>query len=832
MPPATLDSTKKKAAGASKWLSRLLFALLSVVLVVLIMAPTAIKTGAQQWLSEQTQGAVTIGEVKLNLFAGKFSLRGLTIPSRDTAQTPDTSIEYASVEIDMSALLRQEIVVEGITLSHARIIIDRTKEQLEIAGITIPRTAPDATAPTTATSSTPKFAINSIRLEAVTLDYRSDDISKAITIDDTTIKNISTLQSADSIQVAVTLEIDNSQIDYQGEVRLFTEEPSLQGTLAVTRLNIASFNALIPQSEFVINDVVVSLQTAVSGMLPKKGAPHFKIAGQSTLSNIDIASRSSGEPLLQLASIEFSKIELEYPHSKDPSSDAMQVTLNIGIDKGRIDYQGELFVFADTPAFRGDLNISAFDITPFSPLIPLPDLALNDLNASLQSTFDGTFPKQGSPILNLTGHSTLNNLDITSTLHSDTYVKLKTVEVKQIDVQYPARISIGAIVLKDLNSSIFRDSEGNLLSKPQTDPAATETATTTPASQENTATPLALAIDSLSIEGNSSLLFKDAAVTPEFNIKLQPIALSVGRIDTTQVNAETPVSLSANINDNGTIKMKGKVTPLAEELMVTLNTHLTGLALPTLSPYTEKYIGYELRRGRLGVESDLSIKSGQLQANNKLTLTKLSIKESDPEKAQGLIKQLEMPLDSALDLLRDKDENITFTLPVEGRLDDPQFKLDGVIKLALGKGMKMAAMNYLAGALQPLGTILLAKDLFGVATKPRFKSLDFNPGDANLSKEMQAYLDKIGELLKKRPQLAITLCGIANGSDRSTIAEKEATVQQQRLHALAKTRGDNARTYLIEQQDVALSRLFECNPKVKANTESNEGLIEGVEIFL
>lgn len=832
MSPATHHPTQKKASGTRKWLSRLLFALLVLIFVALTVAPVAIKTGAQQWLSEQTQSAVTIGEVKLNLFAGKFSLRGLTILPHDSAQTTATSIEYASVEIDMGALLNQEIVIEGITLSHARIIIDRTKVRLEIAGITIPQSAPDTAAPATTPSSAPRFAINSIKLEAVTLDYRSDDISKAITIDDTTIKNISTLQAAESIQVAVTLEFDNSQIDYQGEVRLFTDEPSLQGTLAISRLNIASFNTLIPQSEFVINDLAVTLKTTVSAMLPQKGPPHFKITGQSTLSNIDITSSSSGDPLLQLASIELNKIELQYPHSKNPSSDAMQVALNLGIDKGRIDYQGELFVFADTPAFRGDLNISAFDITPFTPLIPLPDLVLNDLNVSLQSTFDGTASKQGSLRLNLTGHSTLNNLDITSTLHSATYVKLKTVEVKQIDIQYPTRISIGAIVLKDLNSSIFRDSEGNLLSKPQTDSAAESPATSIQTPQENAATPLALAIDSLSIEGNSSLLFKDAAVTPEFNIKLQPIALSVGRIDTTQVKAETPVSLSANINDNGTIKMKGKVTPLAEELMVTLNTHLTGLALPALSPYTEKYIGYELRRGRLSVESDLSIKSGQLQAKNRLTLAKLSIKESDPEKAKGLIKQLEMPLDSALDLLRDKEENITFTLPVEGRLDDPQFKLDGVIKLALGRGMKMAAMNYLANALQPLGTILLAKDLLGVATKPRFKSLDFNPGEANLSKEMQAYLDKIGELLKKRPQLAITLCGIASGSDRSTMAEQEAAVQQQLLHALAKTRGDNARAYLIEQQDVALSRLFECNPKVKAHTESNEGLIEGVEIFL
>ena len=697
----------------------------------MVTTPIAIKIGLQKWLSEQTQRNVTIAEVNLNIFSGKVFLRQLHIPHQNKAERP-SSLEYASITIDMRALFQQQIVVNEITLSHAGIAIDQTTGQLHIAGIPIPQstdsTAEQAAEPATATSASKPvdITINSITLDTISLNYRSNEMS----------------------------------------------------------------------SDIVINSKIKNINTA---------AP----------------------------------------------DEAMLIALNLGIDKGEIRYQGELHPFLATPAIEGELIINNLDLATFAPLAPQDDFTINQFTLNHQSNFNGTFPIDGAPQVNLTGDTTLNNIDIVATLNNETYLKTASIAINKIDVQYPTAISIGEVIISDLDTALLKDKDGNLLTKakPTSDVTAAATSDTTPPSEQGPAP--TFSIGSLSIEGNSALVFSDASVAPPFNIKLQPLSLTLGSINTANPNAETALSLNANINETGATKLTGHFAPLADELTLTLNNTLTKLELPILSPYTEQAIGYQLRRGRLSAETALEIKGDKLKVSNKLTLAKLSIKESDPEKAQGLIEQLEMPLDSALDLLRDGDDNIVFDLPVNGSLSDPQFKLGGVIKLAIGKGMKMAAMKYLTSALQPLGTLLLAKDIVGVIAKPRFKPLSFEAGKSELDKETYAYLDKIGGLLTSRPQLSISLCGIANNDDQlalsttptpastpaSTPEQKEASKTasaqpiKEQLYTLATTRADNARTHL-NQQGVDNHQLFKCNPEINPENGDSDSIVEGVTISL
>jgi hypothetical protein len=720
---ALAKTTKKKKS----LLARLLVTLLCALILLMVTTPIAIKIGLQKWLSEQAQRNVTIAEVNLNIFSGKLFLRQLHIPHQNKAERP-SSLEYASITIDMRALFQQQIVVNEITLSHADIAIEQAADQLQIAGILIPQntdsTAEPVTEPVTelaaATSDSKPvdITIHSITLDTILINYRSDEMSRDIEI----------------------------------------------------------------------NSKIKNIQTA---------AP----------------------------------------------DEAILIALSLGIDKGEIRYQGELHPFLTTPAIEGELTINNLDLATFAALAPQDDFIINQFTLNHQSNFKGRFPIDGAPQLKLTGDTTLNNIDIVATLNNQTYLKTASIAINKIDVQYPTAISIGEVIISDLDTALLKDKDGNLLTKAKTasDVAAAATSNTTPPAEQGP-TPM-FSIGSLSIEGDSALAFSDASVAPPFNIKLQPLSLTLGSINTATPNAETALSLNANINETGATKLTGHLSPLADDLTLTLNNTLTKLELPILSPYTEQAIGYQLRRGRLSAETALEIKGDKLQVSNKLTLAKLSIKESDPEKAQGLIEELEMPLDSALDLLRDGDDNIVFDLPVNGSLSDPQFKLGGVLKLAIGKGMKMAAMKYLTSALQPLGTLLLAKDIVGVIAKPRFKPLSFEAGKSELDKNTYAYLEKIGDLLTSRPKLSISLCGIANNDDQQALsttptpeqkeASKAAPTQsiKEQLHTLATTRADNARSHL-NQQGVDNHQLFKCNPEINPENGDSDSVVEGVTISL
>jgi len=721
MTPPEIAATPAKTTKKKKsLLARLLATLLCTLILLLVTTPIVIKTGLQKWLSEQTQRNVTIAEVNLNIFSGKIFLRQLHIPHQNKAERP-SSLEYASITVDMRALFQQQIVVNEITLSHAGIAIDQTTDQLHIAGIPIPQNTDSTAEPATATSASKPvdITIHSITLDTISLNYRSDEMSRDIKI--------------------------NSEIK-----------------------------------------------------------------------NIKTAS----------------------------PEEAMLIALSLGIDRGEIRYQGELHPFLTTPTIDGELIINNLDLATFAPLAPQDDFIINQFALNHQSHINGTFPMDDAPQIKLTGDATLNNIDIVATLNNQTYLKTASIAINKINVEYPTAISIGEVIISGLDTALLKDNDGNLLTKakPASDVTSATSSNTTPPAEQSPAPTFSMG--SLSIEGNSALAFSDASVAPQFKIKLQPLSLTLGSINTAAPNAETALSLAANINQTGSTKLTGHLSPLADELALTLNNTLTKLELPILSPYTEQAIGYQLRRGRLSAETALVIKGDKLQVSNKLTLTKLSIKESDPEKAQGLIEQLEMPLDSALDLLRDGDDNIVFDLPVNGSLSDPQFKLGGVVKLAIGKGMKMAAMKYLTSALQPLGTLLLAKDIVGVIAKPRFKPLSFEAGKSELDKETYAYLDKIGDLLTSRPQLSISLCGIANNDDQLALSATPAPEQQkasgetapvqsikEQLYTLATARADNASAHL-NQQGVDNHQLFECNPEISPENGDSDSIVEGVDISL
>ena len=697
-------------------LARLFFTLLCTLAVLLVATPIAIKAGLQQWLSAQAQSDVTIAELKLNMFSGKLFLRQLNIPHQNKTQPP-SSLEYASIKIDIKALFQQQIVVNEITLSHADITINQTTEQLHIAGIPVPQTAPppaDTTPTTTHSGDRLAVTIETISLESVSLNYHSAHGSSKVVVDS---------------------KIKNTK----------TAEPDT----------------------------------------------------------------------------------------------AIDLSLHLNINNGDIRYQGQLRPFAATPSFNGELVLNKLDLTAFASFVPQNDFIINQLTLEHQSSINGTFPSDGTPQFNLKGDATLNNIDAITVLNDNSHLKATSIAVNKIDLQYPTSASIGAVIINDLDVALHRDNQGNLLVKaPPVEDNVSVTSSNTPL-KDNKKTELMFSIDSLSVEGDSTLSFSDATVTPQFNIRLAPLSLSLGSIDSAHPATKTSLSLNAHINKTAETTLTGNLSPLASDLNITLNNSLINLELPVISPYTEQAIGYQLRRGRLSAETTLEIKGEQLQATNKLTLAKLSIKEIDPEKAQGLIEQLEMPLDSALDLLRDSDDNIIFDLPINGSLNDPQFKLGGVVKLAVGKGMKIAAMKYLTSALQPIGTLLLAKDLVGVITKPRFKPLSFAAGNADLDPASSTYLNKIAELLISRPQLTISLCGIANQDDQralSTIAPQDdkqngTTIPREQLHTLATTRADNARSHLI-QLGISEQQLFACNPAVSPERGDSESIVEGVEITL
>jgi len=70
--------------------------------------------------------------------------------------------------------------------------------------------------------------------------------------------------------------------------------------------------------------------------------------------------------------------------------------------------------------------------------------------------------------------------------------------------------------------------------------------------------------------------------------------------------------------------------------------------------------------GFLSVDYTFKSDAGILDVNNDINLKNIKLMPDDQDKIDQLSKQLTMPLDTALSILRDKNNDINLSIPVQG----------------------------------------------------------------------------------------------------------------------------------------------------------------------
>jgi hypothetical protein len=222
------------------------------------------------------------------------------------------------------------------------------------------------------------------------------------------------------------------------------------------------------------------------------------------------------------------------------------------------------------------------------------------------------------------------------------------------------------------------------------------------------------------------------------------------------------LELRGRAEGTASLEILGKVNPLATPLALDIKGIVRDLELPPLSPYSIKYAGHGIERGKLSVDvAYLILPDGQLTASNKVVLNQLTF----GDKVEGAPASL--PVKLAVALLADRNGVIDINLPISGSLNDPQFRLGPVIfKVIVNLVVKAitAPFSLLANAFGGGGDEL--------------STVAFAPGSAALLPQAREGLDKVAKALNDRPALKMTVVGTA-----SLEAEREA-YKKERLRAL------------------------------------------------
>jgi hypothetical protein len=205
---------------------------------------------------------------------------------------------------------------------------------------------------------------------------------------------------------------------------------------------------------------------------------------------------------------------------------------------------------------------------------------------------------------------------------------------------------------------------------------------------------------------------------------------------------------------------------------VDLKIDFKDMDLSPLSPYSGRYAGYTIEKGKLSMSLKYLIVKKKLDASNNVFLDQFTFGESvDSPDATKL------PVRLAIALLKNRKGEISLDLPLSGSLDDPQFSLGRVIiKIIVNLLVKAATSPFaLLGA------------IFGGGEELSY--LEFDYGKDSPDPPAEAKLKTLIKALHDRPALKMEVAGHVDvEKDREALRKVffDRKVRSQKLKDLIK----------------------------------------------
>jgi hypothetical protein len=336
--------------------------------------------------------------------------------------------------------------------------------------------------------------------------------------------------------------------------------------------------------------------------------------------------------------------------------------------------------------------------------------------------------------------------------------------------------------------------------------------------------PFRFRIDRVLLRGDNRITFVDKTVKPKFENTITLTEAELRQLDSSMPGQATSIHIKGKNDDYASFAIEGESKPFAPELSLDLKAKLGAVAMPPTSPYLVQLLGYRINTGQLNSDISLQVEKNSLDSVISLNMKQLQLQREDPERIAASQGQTALPLNTALSLLRDKNDNIKLKLPISGKLDDPKFNINDIINVALGKALKAGSVSYLKYLLQPYGSLITIVQLADKAGgKIQLDPVMFSEGSAALSVESHPYLERIYRLPVEKG-VNIRLCGFATTADLVAISKGKETIIPAPGHTvlenLAAQRAESIKSYLIEVYGVQPDRLFICHPELDRDSEA------------
>jgi hypothetical protein len=240
---------------------------------------------------------------------------------------------------------------------------------------------------------------------------------------------------------------------------------------------------------------------------------------------------------------------------------------------------------------------------------------------------------------------------------------------------------------------------------------------------------------------NTMVRFSDRSLRPNVNLSLQAVNGSVSGLSSESLE-HAVVNLGAKVDGVGPVAITGTINPLNGALTNDLKISVRDVDLTPASPYAGEFAGYGIAEGKLNLDLSYQLLGKKLSSKNVITLDQFTFGDKVNSPAAT-----HLPVRLAVAILKDREGRIVLDVPIEGSLDDPQFRIGKVVTRAIVNILEKVATS----PFSLLGAVLGGGEELGWQ--------DFAVGGADLTLDNQKKLYEVAKAMYARPALKLEIAG-------------------------------------------------------------------------
>ena len=320
---------------------------------------------------------------------------------------------------------------------------------------------------------------------------------------------------------------------------------------------------------------------------------------------------------------------------------------------------------------------------------------------------------------------------------------------------------------------------------------------------------------------NGEVDFSDASLFMPFATKISNLNGKLTDIDKKRLSSG---EFKGTVGKNGFSQITAKLFPFELKQNTDIKLDFKDIDLIDITPYSGQFLGYKIKKGKLNLNLNYSVVDSKLNGSNLINFDTLTLGEKVDSK-----DAVNLPLSLAISILSDQNNQINIDLPVEGNLDDPDFKYGGVIWAAVKKlfaditlapfrflgnalgfgGKDLSSIDFLAGSSELISSeapkiadfikLTTAKPMMKLSITPTYSEIDV------LYFKEKKLDQKINQIIASSGKDYITVLNslVPNAKDKSDKALREEAIKaievdKEKLVELANERANAVKEALIK----------------------------------